>query len=99
MAKPKLNLAQIQYITGQLAEFIADQRQKFAPLAQPLSEEQRVCFAPYFPASILTNTRFVRVDNLVDPPFYPELEKLGFSNLPQSASMAAATFFDMVAAQ
>lgn len=98
MATPELNLAQIQHIAQQLAEFITDQRQKFAPLAQPLTEEQRVCFAPYFPASILTNTRFVRVDNLVDPPFYPELEKLGFSNLPQSSSMAAATFIDVVAA-
>jgi hypothetical protein len=99
MATPKLNPAQIQYITGQLAHFIADQRRIFRSIAEPLSEEQRACFAPYFPDNILSNTRFVRVDKIVDPPFYPELVKLGFSNLPQSSAMAAATFVDVVAAQ
>lgn len=99
MGTPKLNPAQIRYITGQLAEFIADQRRILRPIAEPLKEEQRACFAPYFPGAILSNTRFVRVDKMVDPPFYPELEKLGFKNLPHSSSMAAATFVDVVAAQ
>ena len=99
MGTPKLNLAQIQHIAGQVADFIAEQRQSFAPLAEPLSKAQRASFEPYFPANILTNTRFLRVDKLVDPPFYPELEKLGFTKLPQSSAMAAATFVDVIAAQ
>lgn len=98
MATPELNLAQVQHIAWQLAEFIADQRRILGAIAEPLTEEQRSCFARYFPASILTDTRFVRVDELANPPFYPELESLGFSNLPQSSSMAAATFIDVVAA-
>lgn len=99
MATQKLTPEQIQSIVGQLAEFIGEQRRILGPLAVPLTKDQRVRFVPYFPASVLANTRFVRVDRLADPPFYPELEKLGFSNLPQSASMAAATFVDIVAAQ
>ena len=81
MGTPKLNLAQIQHIAGQVADFIAEQRQSFAPLAEPLSKAQRASFEPYFPANILTNTRFLRVDKLADPPFYPELEKLGFTKV------------------
>src|SRR5438067_509396 len=89
MGTPKLNLAQIQHIAGQVAEFIAEQRQTLAPLAEPLSKAQRACFAAYFPANILTNTRFLSVDKLADPPFYPELERLGFTELPHSCGMAA----------
>lgn len=99
MAAPQLNLAQVQQITRQLAEFITDQRRTYVPLAEPLTKEQRKRFAPYFPENILASTRFLRVDELANPPFYPELENLGFSNLPQSSSMAAATFIDVVAAQ
>jgi hypothetical protein len=99
MAIPNLNVEQIQHIVAQVADFIAESHEAFRPRSQHLTQQQRDQFAPYFPENVLNDTRFIRVDKLANPPFYPELERLGFAALPQFSAMAATTFVDVIAAQ
>lgn len=98
---PALSLtpAQIDQIVSNVAAFIEDQRRVYAPSAQPLGEADRARLAIHFPAEVLDSARFVRVRSLKNPAFYPELARMGFTNLPQFRAMAAITFVDVVAAQ
>src|SRR5262249_7373764 len=96
---PNLTVDQIQRIVSQVTDFIAERRENFLPSSQHLTQQQRARFAPYFPENILNSVRFVRMEKLANPPFYPELERLGFTALPQFSAMAATTFVDVIAAQ
>jgi hypothetical protein len=98
---PALSLtpAQIDQIVSDVAAFIEDQRRVYAPTAQPLSDADRARLAIHFPAEVLDSVRLVRVRSLKNPEFYPELARMGFTNLPQFRAMAAITFVDVIAAQ
>jgi hypothetical protein len=47
---------------------------------------------------VLANTRILVLKNsrIENPPFYPMVKMMGFSNLPDQSSMAAITFKDVV---
>ncbi len=55
---------------------------------------------PFFPASALDSARVVVLagERISNPPFYPELQRVGFdpAALPNFAFMAAITFVDTV---
>ena len=99
MTIPRLSGAQVEYIITLVIDFIQERRRAFSPAGAPLTNDQRARFAPYFPEDVLNTTRFLRVDELANPRFYPELAGLGFNNLPQFSTMAATTFVDVIAAQ
>jgi hypothetical protein len=99
MTIPRLNAEQIEYVVTLVVDFIEERRRTFSPASAPLTNDQSARFAPYFPEEVLNNTRFIRVDELRNPPFYAELAGLGLKDLPPFSSMAATTFVDVIAAQ
>lgn len=99
MGIPLMTSTQIHDITTKVLAFIEEQRRIYAPTGRSLCEDDRILLSPHFPASVLDSTRFVRVRGLQNPEFYSDLERLGFTNLPQFRRMAAITFVDVVVAQ
>jgi|SRR5215469_2623657 len=94
-----LTPTQITEVIEKVAAFIAEQRNVYASIARPLKESERAQLAVHFPAGILDRVRLARVKHLQNPPFYAELERMGFRNLPQFRQMAAVTFVDVVVTQ
>jgi hypothetical protein len=98
MSIPTLSFQQIAQVSGLLAQYIAAQRERFAPQAGPLTAGQKAAVAGFFLPRLLDAVRVlvlrgIRVEN---PPFYPMLAAMGFSNLPDISQMAATTFYDVV---
>jgi hypothetical protein len=98
MPLPNLRDDEIAWIIQQVAEYIEKQRQTSRGRAVPLDDHLRSAMQPFFPASALASTRVLvlagsRVSN---PPFYPELQRMGFEpgSLPDFSLMTAITFVD-----
>jgi hypothetical protein len=100
MPVPKLRDAEIGWVIQQVAEYIEQQRQTYRGKAVPLDGHQRSAMQPFFPASALDSTRVVVLagERVSSPPFYPELQKMGFEpdSLPDFSLMTAITFVDTV---
>jgi hypothetical protein len=97
MSSPQLTPDQISQVSGLVAEYIIDQREKALPSAVPLSPEKRASLDGFFLPRVLDTRLLVlggtRIEN---PPFYPQLRQMGFRNLPDFSTMAAVTFCDVV---
>lgn len=100
MRFPKLGEAQLARIIQEVAQYTGQQRQTYQCRAVPLDGHQRSAMQPFFPASSLDLTRIVVLagERVCNPPFYPELQKMGFKpgSLPDFSLMAAITFVDTV---
>jgi len=99
-AMPQLSPQQIAQVSRLVAHYITTQRERFYPQAAPLAAAQKAAMAGFFLSQVLDGTRVLvlfgrRVEN---PPFYPMLASMGFSNLPDFSQMAAITFCDTVIA-
>jgi len=94
-----LTPSQITQLVSNVAEFIEEQRRVHAGTSRSLSGAERKQFIVHFPLEVLDGVRLARVKHLQNPPFYTELEGLGFQNLPQFRRMAAVTFVDVIVAQ
>jgi len=97
-AMPKLSPQQMAQVSDFVAQYIAAQRERFSPQAAPLSAAQRTAMAGFFLPRVLDAARVLVLDGIrvENPPFYPMLAGMGFSNLPDFSHMAAITFFDVV---
>jgi hypothetical protein len=98
MAMPQLTSAQILPVSALVAQYIRTQREKFYPRAAALAAAQRAAMVGFFLPQVLDAARVLvlrgmRVEN---PPFYPMLASMGFSNLPDFSQMAATTFSDVI---
>lgn len=94
--QPTLTPVQIAAFTQAVAEYIRAQRAAYAPRAVPLAFSD--IWTRFFSTSDLERIRILqpgqeRVDN---PPFYADLEKMGFTALPDFRTMAAITYDDVV---
>jgi hypothetical protein len=100
MPLPRLSDAEIARVIQQVAEYVAQQRQKYrGSTAVPLDRYQRLAMRPFFPKTALDSTRVVVLarERVSNPPFYPELQRMGFEpGSPPVAQMAAITFVDTV---
>lgn len=94
-----LTPGQIAELISNVALFIEEQRRTNAPGSRPLSDSEGAPLSVHFPRDVLDQVRLTRVKHLQNPPFYVELERLGFQNLPQFRRMAAITFVDVIVAQ
>jgi hypothetical protein len=94
----QLSPAQIQHVSGLVADYIRTERQNYAGRAANLPTGLRVEVNPFFRPDVLNTTRVVVLEKerVGNPEFYPELEKLGFTNLPDFGGMAAITFNDVI---
>jgi hypothetical protein len=95
---PRLTAEQIAQLSGLLAQYIASQRDKYAPRAIPLSAVQKHSMAGFFSPQLIDDTRLLvlKEERLANPEFYPMLRNLGFHNLPDQSTMAAITLSDKV---
>lgn len=100
MPLPKLVDAQIAQMIERVAQYIQEQRQTYRSRAVPLDANQRLALQPFFPGSALVSTRVVVLtgERVSNPPFYPELQRIGFEpgSLPDFSLMTAITFVDTV---
>jgi hypothetical protein len=98
MGTPQLTAAQIQEISALVANYIRTQRESFAGRAANLPAALRLPLAPFFRADVLNSTGVLVLENerVANPDFYPMLQSLGFTNLPDFGGMAAITFQDVV---
>jgi hypothetical protein len=98
MASPRLKPEQIAQVSGLVAQYITAQRERFSPQAVPLDAAQWAPMAGFFLPPVLDAARVLVLDGIrvENPPFYPMLAGMGFSNLPDFSQMAAITFCDVV---
>lgn len=99
MPRLPLTPGQISELISKVALFIEEQQRTSAPASRSLSDLERTSLVVHFPKDILETARLARVKHLQNPPFYAELERMGFQNLPQFRQMAAVTFVDVIVAQ
>lgn len=98
MPIPKLTPDQMQMVAGFVSKYISSQRDKYNSKAEPISAAQRDAFKDFFSAEVLANTRVLVLNGsrIENPPFYPMIKVMGFSDLPDQSTMAAITFNDTV---
>ena len=98
MAIPKLTPDQIAQVSGLVSQYIATQRERYAPRAIALSAQQRVAIGGFFSPQLLEGVRLLvlKGERVGNPDFYPALRNLGFNNLPDQSTMGAITFCDVV---
>ncbi len=97
MAIPHLRPDQVARLSGAVAQYIDEQRARYATLAVPISAAQRAVLRGFFsPAILETRLLTLHGERVQNPDFYPGLEALGFHNLPDQAAMSAITFSDVV---
>jgi len=81
-----------------LEAYIAAQRVKYRSEAQPLSPQIKVGLSQFFGAGVLDATYLLELQEgwIAEPEFYPALKTMGFTTLPDFASLQAITFIDTV---
>jgi hypothetical protein len=89
-------------MAGLIAEAVAwmqQQRDKYYPLSDPLSEPIKVQLRPFFPAKILDRLRIKHValtgETIPYPPFYERVRAGGTRVVPDAAHMTAMPFIDV----
>lgn len=94
--QPELSQQQIATLTQAVATYIHTQREHYYGQAVPLTFSE--IWSRFFAPVDLQRIRVVQPgqERVPNPPFYADLEKLGFSGLPSFTTMAAITFNDVV---
>ena len=94
--EPALSPQQITWFSQAVADYIQSQRALYLPRAATLAFSE--LWSNFFPAVDLERIRVLQPgqERVPNPPFYEELEKLGFTGLPNFTTMAAITFDDVV---
>ena len=98
MPPPILSSEQISQVSAPVAEYVASQRDRFHNRATNLSPAQESTLAGFFHSDLLEATRILvlETERIANPPFYPALRSMGFTDLPDFAFMAAVTFNDVI---
>jgi hypothetical protein len=91
-----LSPQQIAWFSQAVAAYIHEQRGSYYERCKPLSFGPT--WAGYFSPLDLNRLRIIEPgpERVANPPFYAELERLGFTSLPNFSTMAAITFDDVV---
>ena len=104
--QPVLSSEQIASLTLEVAQYIRAQREGYYSRAVPLTFSE--LWSRFFSADDLQRIRavqagvaaqpakFVGAERVPNPPFYADLEKLGFTGLPDFSAMPAICFDDVV---
>ncbi len=91
-----LSPLQVSLFSHAVAQYIHAQRDKYYEQGKRLTLDDT--WSRYFPAIDLKRVRILEPgrERVGSPPFYADLEQLGFVNLPNFTSMGAITFDDVV---
>ena len=97
-SEPQLNDAQIALAIRLVSSYLREQRERFFPAAQPLSNQHKARMWPYFSSQTLEQVRIVELHGkrVPAPAFYAQARALGFDNLPQVTHMDSLTFVDIL---
>ncbi len=81
-----------------VAAYLREERERYYPSSEPLSEHHKTRLRPYFTSELLDRIRVVELMGVrVAPPsFYERARALGITNLPQLAHMDSLTFLDVI---
>jgi hypothetical protein len=94
-----------QFSDEQIAQGIAwfaschrNGRERYLPLARPLSDRQMTLLSPYFSPSLLGGIRIAELNGnrVPEPDFYPQARALGLDNLPDVSHMESLIFLDVI---
>ena len=94
--QPELSPEQVSTFTQAVAQYIRAQRAHYYSRAVSLTFSE--IWSRFFASTDLQRIRVLQpgLERVPNPPFYAELEKLGFTGLPNFTSMGAITFDDVV---
>jgi len=94
--QPELSPQQIAGFTQAVVHYIRLQRQHYYPRAVTLAFSE--LWNRFFTSQDLQRIRVIQPGQagVPNPPFYAELEQLGFTGLPDFSTMPAITFDDVV---
>lgn len=94
--RPDLSAEQIASLTRSVAEYIRAQRSHY--YGRAVSLEFSELWSRFFLPIDMQRIRVVQPsqERVPNPPFYGDLEKLGFRGLPNFTTMPAITFDDLV---
>jgi len=95
---PHPTAQQIAQAVEWVSSTLRSQRERYWPLARPLSRRQMDLLAPYFSASLLERIRVAELHGarVPLPEFYAQIRALGFDNLPQISHMESLSFLDVI---
>lgn len=95
----RISADQIDAVAALVASYISQQRDRLFPSGRRLSNAETAALAPFFGEERLRCVRIqqLKSEELRNPDFYPQLQQMGFKDLPDFAHMAAITFVDAVA--
>jgi hypothetical protein len=84
----------VEWVSSSLRAY----RERYWPLARPLSRPQVDMLAPFFSASLLERIRIAELHGarVPLPEFYAQIRALGFDNLPQISHMESLSFLDVI---
>jgi len=96
---PKFTQAEMAGLIAEAAAWIRQQRDKYHPLSDPLSENVKIKLRPFFPGEILDRVRIRHVsptgESIPYPPFYERVRAGGSRVVPDAAHMTAIPFLDV----
>ena len=90
--------AQIDQAIEWLTRYLCEQRERYSPLATPLSNLCKARMWPYFSAELLDRIRIIELRGtpVRVPDFFAKVRALGFEP-PEIAHMDSLTFLDIIA--
>jgi hypothetical protein len=93
---PSLSPEQLDFFVHAVAAYIRAQREHYLSRAVPMTFTE--LWSRFFSRVDLERIRVLQpgLERVPNPPFYPDLKKLGFSDLIDFSKMAAITFDDVV---
>jgi hypothetical protein len=95
-SQPNLSPEQVAAFTSWVGDYIRAQRSAYYPRSAALAFSD--IWSRFFSPFDLERIRILQPgqERVANPPFYAELQKLGFTGLPDFTTMAAITFDDVV---
>jgi hypothetical protein len=97
MSSQNFSDADIAGFVRLLIDYIHAQRDRYLPLASPLSVEQTNVLKPFFPSAILEETRVVIRDRepIPNPPIISEMRSRGFDLAPDLNHLNVVSFLEV----
>jgi hypothetical protein len=96
---PKFTQAELSGLIGEAVAWVQQQRDKYRPLSDPLSESVKDKLRPFFSAEILDRLKIKDVSQTSEtipyPPFYERVRAGGSRVVPDAAHMTAMPFLDV----
>jgi hypothetical protein len=96
---PKFTQAEMAGLIAEAVAWVQQQRDKYHPLSEPLSESIKDKLRPFFSTEILDRLRLKHVaptgEAIPYPPFYERVRAGGSRVVPDAAHMTAMPFLDV----